>query len=660
MKRILSLLGVISLTSSIACGVVACKKNPNSENTEENGIYKDYLSTLSEYKGKIRDIINGQIRLVQNSWQIDSDQSKNNKFLNITVLEPILKELSPVEDSVQGKNGSYLLNQVFEKNNFLQESYFADLNTYLDFDLIRKQVIELSKDEKYNILTGGIDEDNLILINREKYGVSESNFKPVVNYVQDQLVEVKSIVYFELNYLGIDGVLSKNEENKYDFNYQIWTKTDVLGGLKKSLEELKYSLLINDDIEKSSIIQENDVTSNYDDLKNKFIDKFNKLSDQILEVYNKNVNASGYTFSWDKESKTPFNNFGDTTEEVWDYQAKPSSKKEYAWKDNNDLYKNLEANPELYDYIFKDISKSKDEDGVETSINNYIYNELPNWFNTYYSNIEFDANNDEIFKSIEDTDLKEKIIKKLKSTIDLKRVSVGSLKLNISGVETSINNLDILTGFSFDTNEDLSQINKENKNSKTALGLAKNVDKGLKSYKNVLGVRKPSDLKNNDFKDYRMFGFDGGKYNLWDTFDWNVIFRNGDFLIFLWGPFVEPLNRYLSLKADNNESQVNARKELLSEGNQTKFDIGFQTKESASGRGRIIKEDNVGDYWNNDYPGFIINDQGGGTGNWYNHWELSIDYLSVSFKIIENFTGDKYYYNIFANTAVIEKLNKKA
>ncbi|WP_339030758.1 lipoprotein [Spiroplasma endosymbiont of Cantharis nigra] len=177
MKKLLSLLGVISLVTTASATVVACGDTTRP-------VVTNYDKVLNEFKAEINQIVNEHLQEVSKNFYIKEGKSNESfRFIKKSEIEKFM-------DGSQSKVGDYSIMEDFSK----------DFNSLLQEDILKYKINSLAKKENYSIILNGVDnvyqgvnlpvasQINLLNINKEVDGTLtwfstiEFNYSIIVNY----------------------------------------------------------------------------------------------------------------------------------------------------------------------------------------------------------------------------------------------------------------------------------------------------------------------------------------------------------------------------------------------------------------------------------------------------------------------------------------------
>ncbi|QGS52220.1 hypothetical protein [Spiroplasma tabanidicola] len=672
MKKLLILLSSLCLSISASSYEIACKAKKTGENIDdENAEENTYETLLNDYKSVVNDIVAKKLSESSINWYAKEESTYNNKFLNLDKIKNYIPKDSQA-------NSNVLLSDIF-KNNEAKNYYYEDVKPYIGFDSIKYSLNLLKSTGKYDLLIKNISEDQLVTINMEKTDETDvSDFKAFLKHDSDfNNVDVHSKIYLQFNYLDKSGTKIENFENKFSFDYSITKNINLYDAINKSLKTLKYDLLAETDANTSSIIEssiedKDKIINDFANIEKTFNEKFNNdnLKNKILNTFKNNAQTDVNTsFVFDDKNESIINNFGKDIKEIWNYALdKNVDETKYAWKTERDVNawkdESILSNQDLYDYILKDVSAKKDENGYEIALKNHFINNFKDMYSKYYNLIKDDFNVDKVFsEGREGNKSAEDILKAIQSTINIKLLDITGLKVKIGDYENDIANLKIYSGFSVNKNENILELTTNNEALEKATifnAVLTNVEKGIKSFKDIYGIGTPTKIDKDGYEDYRLFAFDGGKYDIWNTFE-NTKLANMNWVFYIYSPFY---NSILSLK-ENIANQVLARNDLLTSGNQKNFEIGFDlNRDSSKPLGFSLKQslsnDPFNQLWNQDTPGIIFNQTGGSaSGNTlYMDFIYKLDFLNLSFRT-DKVYGSYTVENVLLHKSYIEKIVKK-
>lgn len=459
MKKLLTILGSLSMASYFGIQIIACSTN----NKGEDGIDKEPPTTeeeeslnkiIEKFKYEVSTIINKQVEnTISNFFEHESNAMKNS-FLKYDLLTKI--ENNNLTDQ-QKKDLKTDVKHLVDYKTI--ENEIQNLKNEAYYDSILKNVEKVLKDIEFDFHTLKIDFPK----DSEKLKIISvrCDYKFVANYeTRDHFIESYNV--------------------KNTMKYSQTSDTKIVGWWKNLVENLK-----NEVFEKAELTHLN---ANLLGIKQEKDDKFFNKSSKLLPNYvNTNTFSSQVLKYIDKNSLLEgqgvikFKDNSNLYKEVeWVEELVANKTTDYNWKDNKE-------GQNLYDYIFRD-KKSTDTKSVsgtqktiDESLYNYINTNAPTWVDSHKQNT-FDFLKKNNLKT--DTDA-------VKSANKIGYIKLTGLQFHIGkNYIHDLPDFKLLTSYAIDEKEDIYQDNKTIENSKLFASIYFNSYNGVKSYKETFGIRE--------------------------------------------------------------------------------------------------------------------------------------------------------------------------
>ncbi len=557
MKKLLSLLGSLSLTSIPMTTIISCSsKNKDSDNNEtpNSGTQEDkpdFASIIANYKKEVTTLVSNElIKANKNLIEIeDQGQAVNNKFLK---KEKIL--------NYKGEEAKKLKDVETDKADL-----YTDIISKLAIENIKKEVNKLKEKTEYNIILNGVD--NIFKDFKVDFENLEINYKDFneQTFIKEQDSEKQNNSSFTSSIKVPFKITTifKDFENKEDdsttiesdFIYSLTNSSNIAKLGESIVGDLQNQFFINKKSSGKSAWLDSKSLNITDDDKilrdnNKVADYFNNTSfkNGILDFIKQDLESTK------NNEFVKFLNFSDKVETMtkvdWEQSIKLTEKTLYRWNDENN-------GQQMLDWVFKGINKkdtkilNKVEQEVEAPLYKYIQDNSNDWLKTYKSNLErwVASLNDQNLNNVD-----------LSSTSKMGFAYLKGLQFQIGNDYTQeLPEFKILTSYSVDKEEKNwdNNVFKQINESKTVAAIYHNALKGINSFKNNFGITNTT-VKN------AISAFSGIKQgrtkNLWDTLKTS----NNQYKF--------ELNSSLSLK-DADQREI--RDILLKEGNQDIFEWKF-------------------------------------------------------------------------------------
>ncbi len=558
MKKLLNILGSLSITILPVTSIVSCKtKNDGSEtipNIEDKDEKPDFASLIADFKKDVSNIISEELNETREKlFELEENAKQKNKFLN--------------EENIKKKSENKNLDDK-EKQNL---EY--DIKLILSIDNIKNKLDKLKDKVEYNVILEGLDNiyknieidfDNIdfrykSLANQEEQQTLKSNYYEEKNdfFTSNVIVDFSIVTNYkdQTNQVAEYKITSK-------FVYSLTSDKDLVNFGTNSIKNLQNKYFLSE--KESSVdgiwldakgldLSENDglLLENNNNIQNYF--KKKEFGDNFLSYIKKEALENSKN-PFIKKLNISLDNLNAFSKLDWKVKLENKTTTKYEWRDESGNGKTM------YNEIFKNniVQEERSLAGNNTKVNrglyNYISKESNGWLNKYKDGInEFAKANNIDFGD-----------KDLSSTSKLGYVYLKGLRFQIDDYIQELPEIKLLTGYS---------INKEEKNwesdrfksidqSKTLTSIYNNAKKGIEAYVKTFGIVK----KDND----NILATFSGKTpnlatNLWKTIEK----QNG--LSIAW------INSSLSLKNDENDvyNQKQFRDILLKEGNQETFSWRF-------------------------------------------------------------------------------------
>ncbi|QBQ07601.1 hypothetical protein SGLAD_v1c04020 [Spiroplasma gladiatoris] len=582
MKKVLSLLSALTIVVSSSSYVIACPKKQAEDDTTENNPVddKNYEYSKMEYLQEVTKIIDKNILEAKNKWFELSSNNSNNEFLNFESLNA-----TSLFESTNSKKISDVFKNIDETK---ENDLIKDVKSKINFEEISKEIKVLKSNDKYNALISNINDSELIKIDIEALKNNEEGFLKFTNINKEKndfLINLNTKIKFELNYNAENQSVIKDSSEEINLNYVNSTDKSLVTFYNNKLNEIKYGFLEKDS-EYSTIIdnssseeidkfindeetvkQRLNSTLNNETLKAKILNKLTvdeTLKDYVSVEFNPSI-----------KNLVDLDNYqAKNNNQLWNYSLSANKNKKYKWKNVEDtIIPDIEKNEDLYNFIFKKISKEKDKNNkYEKVLYEYVNSNFKTWTQQYYNSIiNYDKNISDSAKAA------------IKTTTNLGLYNLSGLQLIIqkdqpNELKVDLSEFYIAAGLNI-SNEDITS-ESLNENSVLFKSIIENLSKGINAYHKVFGIEDTKDS-------YSLAAFNGQLNetdNIWQSFDRKYI--SGAEYSSSWmfaDSYLYRMNKALSLdiidRSDSGiEIQSKARKQLFDEGNQSIYKWEFQSK----------------------------------------------------------------------------------
>ncbi|AKU79665.1 hypothetical protein [Spiroplasma turonicum] len=579
MKKLLSILGTLSLALFPTASILSCgsKTESNSEDTNEkdpegNENKDAYAELLKQFQNEVNDKLKTYLEEnnIKSNLLKHVKDTTNYKFLNQTNL----KGMENTDDGIFTKEQLQNLNADI-KEHILQTS---GLKVYLS---------TITNNSSYSSIVDGIDNlFNDININENykfKKQESQKTSKSISIADETSSLSVYTLditINFKINYKDKDKQLTTFNSNNAKLLISL-TDNDAIttywDSFVKNISKLALnkgaSVITSDDLnlndKEDKFINNDDIIKNYVN-KNNSIDENKGLSEKLIDMIS---------------SEEDFNKLKESLGAVIDFKEKQDVYSELTWLTSFYADSEIELNWEndgkkLFDRVFKMISEEKDQKlsgsntpiKVESSIFDYLSTHVNEWAKSYKlnfdkvnqiddDNIIFDDNDTEALNNIHNS-VKFGTIK-LKG-LELKFTSNSELTLELP-------EFNIYSTYTIDNNEKIMATTFNIENSKTFKSIYFNLNNGINAYNKVFGTFNPENERAiTGFTGINAYSSDDNEKNLWDTLDLFDKSVNNKWITSLIG---------LNLKKVDVD-QLIKRNSLLFNGNQKNFDFTFKNFKS--------------------------------------------------------------------------------
>ncbi|WP_339030436.1 lipoprotein [Spiroplasma endosymbiont of Cantharis nigra] len=539
MKRLLSLLGTVSLVATSSATVISC-----GGTVPPTVIPNEKLALIEELKKDLDSVIESYwLKINSNFFDLTSNQSSSYNFI----------QMKKIKDLLGNNQQEALIGDKLSEND--KKSLISDIQKIVQEDNFKKFLLDSIDFKKYSILLEGVNlyngfnvDWNTLEINYTENSINNSQREDsFLSYIKVNLV-------FNFQYLDSEGQIASYKSLK-NFIFTL-TSNELLitaisnleKGIKSDyfLESQDYSWLdaksfgYNDDQYKKVFLPKNN------DFKNIYEGQAFKenIITYMKSKYFKQIPSVPLEFNgdiiFDKFIKKDFVN--------------ANTAKKYDWKDS------MSGGQQMYNSIFSKFENNSKAQifGVDSDINTYMYNYLRDnfmnfqkdylvKFNNFISNLEKEA-------SIENS--------KIKDEIKNNSISFGEVKLKGLSIKINeyyihpINDLSIFTSIAVSNLE--TKENREEAAFSSLFGaMYYNMISGIKEFQSIFDIkpRGEEDLPIASFSGYGS-SVSGDADNIW-----NGIQVSGN-------QYPQNLNNSLSL---NNTNLKKHRDILLENSNQNVF-----------------------------------------------------------------------------------------
>ncbi len=530
MKKLMSMLGVLSLTGLIGTQIVSCstKNNTKVVPTEPEkpgtGEEESLDKLIEEFKSDINKIVNDELNATKtNLFELES-HSQNSAFLKNDILKTI-KE-----------------NNITDQQ---KEDLIKDLKNKINYNIMDTQIQKLKSNPKYDILLRDVEK----VLQRIVIRTDTINIK----YTEDKSTIKISNITFDYSILTNFKNKDKVTEEygvKNSFNYSQTNNEKITGWWENLMDELSNVIYDKSDITHltSKNLQVNDDKDKFF-TNNKYISNYinnGKSAETILKLIDNNNELSQF-------GKLSFNDQKDIFSRVeWNLQLSANN----VWTLYNWKNKNFNGRG-LYDLIFRNksdlISKKMGENIVR--VEQPLYEHLNLSIDSYTSNFKKSAENYSKKLKIDNT------TSYFNSAIKFGYIYFAGLKLTIGENYTQeLPEFKLFTSYSIDETENIYVNNRGFVKSPLNQSIYYNSLKGINAFKEIFGI-KPTKYQ------YALAAFTGKsdkiKENLWDIIP-NLAASEDEGKIFM----DKKMSNIMSL----NLNQLNKYKDyLLMLGNQSTF-----------------------------------------------------------------------------------------
>ncbi|WP_339030438.1 lipoprotein [Spiroplasma endosymbiont of Cantharis nigra] len=588
MKKLLSLLGTVSLVATSSATVISC-----GGTVPPTVIPNEKLALIEELKKDLNSVIESYwLKINNNFFDLTSNQSTIYNFIQMRKIKELLGN-NPKEALIGDK--------LSENDKIL---LIKDIQKIVQEDNFKKFLLDNIDSKKYSILLEGINlyngfnvDWNTLEINYTEDSINNSQREDsFLSYIKVNLV-------FNFQYLDSEGQTASYKSSK-NFIFTLTSNELLIAsisnlekGIKSDyfLESQDYSWLdaksfgYNDDQYKKVFLPKNN------DFKNIYEGKAFKenIITYMKSKYFKQIPSVPLEFNgdiiFDKFTKKDFVN--------------ANTAKSYDWKDS------MSGGQKMYNSIFSKFENNSKAQifGVDSDINTYMYNYLRDnfmnfqkdylvKFNNFISNLEKES-------SIENSKIKDEIKNNSISFGEVKLKGL-SIKINESYIHP-INDLSIFTSIAVSNLE--TKENREEAAFSSLFGaMYYNMISGIQEFQSIF------DIKPRGAEDLPIASFSGNGSSVSGDADniWNGIKVSGN-------QFTQELNNSLSL---NNTNLKKHRDILLENSNQSIFNWA-------------INRDSIGAWHRVDDIGIV---QGGYYGSFAENeleWIFKQNFINVKFLI---------------------------
>ncbi|AHI52995.1 lipoprotein [Spiroplasma culicicola] len=609
MKKLISLLGSLSLVATSSVTVLACSSGPKDNNGDDN---------TSEINKLIEEFLKDLNLTTDNYWK-----EINNNFFDVTTnsnsLFTFLNQKT-ITDLVDKNQGEAVKGDVLSESD--KKYLVSDINKIMASDKMKKYFEDNINKEKYALIIEGLD----------FYSGFEPDWSSLeINYTNDNILKDESesnfISYVSLNLnLKFKYFDSNNQETEYSLLKRfIFTLTsneilvDSIQNLEKNITNDYY--LKGGDY--SWIDANNFGYENKKDLAN----IFTPTNIEFKKIYEDNPNFKNniidfMKINYFKEISTvPLAFTGDIIFDQYisnDY-LKAEAAVESNWANEADL--------KLYNSIFSKLEKNQtgflfDE---ESSLNSDLYNYLNNNYIRYYNS--YNSRNKSVLEQME-TELDEQLVESKQIAFE-NSISNGEVKLKGLSIEVNnsyihpINDLSIFISIAI-SNDETKEIREDYRKSYLFGAMYYNLELGIEAFQNVFDIKTREEKSYNKLPVARFSGQGISSSGELDNI-WNDISVSGH-------QFPTMLNDSISLK---NKNLIKHRDVLLEQGKQNIYNWSITANTNT-----MMKVTDTG----------VINDGWYYSGDSNITWNFRQNFINVNFKI-ENVWRTR-------NLTIIEKAQK--
>lgn len=561
MKKLLAILGGLTVTVSPTTYMISCG-NKNKETNNSNGdegatdSTQNTLKLIEQFKKEVNDIISKQFNdSIKNMFELEGDQSSKNSFLKNDILKDVQK----------GETEKPTL------TNEQKISLTKDLESKINIENIKSELNRLKTNSEYDILLKDLD---------NVYKETSIDWDTLrIKYNTDSITISNVIFNFSIvtNYKSID-LSTETYDTKLKFVYSQSNNNKIIEWGQSAYDEIKNTYLFNS--EKSVI---NSDSMEKDDKNKIFSDNSDKYAKYINDV-NKGIAADVIgklkPIEDNQAVKVEFSANQDIFKSIkWDASLKMKEQEDGVW---------IPDDSEIFNYLFKNESNKVEQKLNDSSVEvqKSIYERVNKNYKSIIASYKKDVEN--VLKAANKSNELEN--KKITSSSKLGYMTLKGLTLKISNYTHELPDLDLLTAFSVDGNENLFDSEKLNMDSsKNLAAIYYNVMQGVESFHKVYGIQKPTDSNTLSAFTGKT---EGMNVSLWDKFqeinngrDMNYYSRHGNWI-----------SDYINL---SSSALAEYRTLLLKNGEQKDFkfsiqDPGYNKSErgifALNDKGIVIKE----------------------------------------------------------------------
>jgi len=483
MKKLMSMLGVLSLTGLIGTQIVSCstknntKVDPTEPEKQGTGEEESLDKLIEEFKSDINKIVNDELNATKsNLFELES-HAQNNSFLKNDILK-----------TIKGNNITYQQ----------KEALIKDLKNKINYNIMDTQIQKLKSNPKYDILLRDIEK----VLQRIEIRTDTINIK----YTEDKsTIKISNITFdysIVTNFKNKDKV-TEEYGVKNSFNYSQTNNEKITGWWENLMDKLSNVIYDKSDITHLTFknLQVNDDKDKFF-TNNKYISNYinnGKSAETILKLIDNNNELSQFGKLSFKDQKDIFSRV------EWNLELSANKTSTfYNWKDKSSNAIGL------YDLIFRNksdlITKQMGENNVK--VENALYNHLNLSIDSYTSRFKKDAESLTKNWKIDNT------TSYFNSAIKFGYIYFSGLKLTIGENYTQeLPEFKLFSSYSIDETENIYVNNRGFVNSPLNQSIYYNALKGINAYKEIFGI-KPTKYE------YALAAFTGKsekiKENLWD------------------------------------------------------------------------------------------------------------------------------------------------
>ncbi|AOG60329.1 hypothetical protein SHELI_v1c03760 [Spiroplasma helicoides] len=480
MKKLLSLLAAVGLTTSASTAVFACNKNDAAEKpeekTEEQQTTNNTISVLVDaLKKEVQKVIQDQLlKIKSNLYKLDQlvngQTSLKEKILNL----PELKKI--VGNSENGK-----MKKIDTLTNQQKILLLSDIKTIINWLGIVEAVKDVYNKEVYKVInySENFDENFELSLNFDTLMASYNEISD--NTVATVKVDCNYVVYYKD---------ANNQRSQFNFinnfTYGLTSNKQTEEAVNKVIKSIRYAGVLDDKTYGDTFafnnekfkISEDKVNKPYTDNSYKtqledYINKTgkNEIIKKINDVFEKNTN---FTFVEYNNSDYFFEEYKNIAKFEANKEYTPSTQKNgFLWKDEAKLEGKNYSSKQLYEFLFKG-GQPENLNDLDVTINNKVIKvnnmihdiakesfklNISDLYTNEVSKIKADAKNfgDTIYQDY--TIDKLKTNKNLQNSMRLGYLTLNNLAIQVGGYKQLLPSFEVLTSYNQSESSDIESYN---------------------------------------------------------------------------------------------------------------------------------------------------------------------------------------------------------